>query len=149
MLFARRMGGAFLALCTFFTIAALAPQPQASAQAAPDFACTVTIRDGDAVLAFSGADVGTPANLRNASSWIATVTGSTEHRVPAEVGQSYTVVLNSFGVRVGCTSPSQTPVSFSCIQLAIRDHTRLAFSCLLYTSPSPRDATLSRMPSSA
>ena len=24
-----------------------------------------------------------------------------------------------------------------------------AFSCLLYTSPSPRDATLSRMPSSA
>ena len=26
---------------------------------------------------------------------------------------------------------------------------RLSFSCLLYTSPSPRDATLSRMPSSA
>ena len=26
---------------------------------------------------------------------------------------------------------------------------RLAKSCLLYTSPSPRDATLSRMPSSA
>ena len=26
---------------------------------------------------------------------------------------------------------------------------RLLFSCLLYTSPSPRDATLSRMPSSA
>ena len=25
----------------------------------------------------------------------------------------------------------------------------VAFSCLLYTSPSPRDATLSRMPSSA
>ena len=25
----------------------------------------------------------------------------------------------------------------------------LVFSCLLYTSPSPRDATLSRMPSSA
>ena len=25
----------------------------------------------------------------------------------------------------------------------------LAYSCLLYTSPSPRDATLSRMPSSA
>ena len=24
-----------------------------------------------------------------------------------------------------------------------------AYSCLLYTSPSPRDATLSRMPSSA
>ena len=26
---------------------------------------------------------------------------------------------------------------------------RLAYVCLLYTSPSPRDATLSRMPSSA
>ena len=26
---------------------------------------------------------------------------------------------------------------------------RLIFTCLLYTSPSPRDATLSRMPSSA
>ena len=25
----------------------------------------------------------------------------------------------------------------------------LAYTCLLYTSPSPRDATLSRMPSSA
>ena len=25
----------------------------------------------------------------------------------------------------------------------------LRFTCLLYTSPSPRDATLSRMPSSA
>ena len=26
---------------------------------------------------------------------------------------------------------------------------QLSYSCLLYTSPSPRDATLSRMPSSA
>ena len=28
-------------------------------------------------------------------------------------------------------------------------HTLLTEACLLYTSPSPRDATLSRMPSSA
>ena len=28
-------------------------------------------------------------------------------------------------------------------------YTELATTCLLYTSPSPRDATLSRMPSSA
>ena len=28
-------------------------------------------------------------------------------------------------------------------------HAKQTFSCLLYTSPSPRDATLSRMPSSA
>ena len=30
-----------------------------------------------------------------------------------------------------------------------RDHLETSISCLLYTSPSPRDATLSRMPSSA
>ena len=29
------------------------------------------------------------------------------------------------------------------------DHTQGTLTCLLYTSPSPRDATLSRMPSSA
>ena len=28
-------------------------------------------------------------------------------------------------------------------------HKEFAYNCLLYTSPSPRDATLSRMPSSA
>ena len=31
----------------------------------------------------------------------------------------------------------------------MRGKRRLAYHCLLYTSPSPRDATLSRMPSSA
>ena len=30
-----------------------------------------------------------------------------------------------------------------------RDLSHLSKNCLLYTSPSPRDATLSRMPSSA
>ena len=33
---------------------------------------------------------------------------------------------------------------------ALQDHKRaIIIGCLLYTSPSPRDATLSRMPSSA
>ena len=31
----------------------------------------------------------------------------------------------------------------------VRGPSSLLYSCLLYTSPSPRDATLSRMPSSA
>ena len=31
----------------------------------------------------------------------------------------------------------------------VSDHPELIQNCLLYTSPSPRDATLSRMPSSA
>ena len=33
--------------------------------------------------------------------------------------------------------------------LSLFFQTKLYFTCLLYTSPSPRDATLSRMPSSA
>ena len=35
------------------------------------------------------------------------------------------------------------------IQVGDSVHFELVWSCLLYTSPSPRDATLSRMPSSA
>ena len=39
---------------------------------------------------------------------------------------------------------------FAVISLGSKEDTDLAVkSCLLYTSPSPRDATLSRMPSSA
>mgnify|MGYP003308268395 CR=1 FL=1 len=33
--------------------------------------------------------------------------------------------------------------------IGCKDSLAVFFSCLLYTSPSPRDATLSRMPSSA
>ena len=36
------------------------------------------------------------------------------------------------------------------IELKLEEHGAILFKdCLLYTSPSPRDATLSRMPSSA
>ena len=38
----------------------------------------------------------------------------------------------------GCCSPLLVFTGVACV-----------FNCLLYTSPSPRDATLSRMPSSA
>ena len=43
------------------------------------------------------------------------------------------------------TNSSTAPVACTVNQLATKD----ALTCLLYTSPSPRDATLSRMPSSA
>ena len=33
--------------------------------------------------------------------------------------------------------------------MVLEEQNRLRLHCLLYTSPSPRDATLSRMPSSA
>ena len=35
------------------------------------------------------------------------------------------------------------------LELGADDYVTKPYSCLLYTSPSPRDATLSRMPSSA
>ena len=41
------------------------------------------------------------------------------------------------------------PVYFIEYQIGFRINLELPFICLLYTSPSPRDATLSRMPSSA
>ena len=52
----------------------------------------------------------------------------------------------------GCT-PSHDQVQ-QCPQLLVGQRIRYRFAendgdCLLYTSPSPRDATLSRMPSSA
>ena len=38
---------------------------------------------------------------------------------------------------------------FEMANMALEIHTTRAISCLLYTSPSPRDRTRSRMPSSA
>ena len=61
-----------------------------------------------------------------------------------------------YGHRAGRKSVKK--IIESCIELGIKNLTLYAFStenwnrpkiCLLYTSPSPRDATLSRMPSSA
>ena len=41
-------------------------------------------------------------------------------------------------------------IEFSEFKLSIENvHIIIGMTCLLYTSPSPRDATLSRMPSSA
>ena len=51
---------------------------------------------------------------------------------------------------VGHEGHEDIPVGhvFGAGALVMEDHQRLS-TCLLYTSPSPRDATLSRMPSSA
>ena len=42
----------------------------------------------------------------------------------------------------GTTNQDKTAITYS-------QHSGSLWGCLLYTSPSPRDATLSRMPSSA
>ena len=49
-------------------------------------------------------------------------------------------------------SDSDLPIveaAFSILDSFGVNYTKNVMSCLLYTSPSPRDATLSRMPSSA
>ena len=56
------------------------------------------------------------------------------------------VIPNSEGAR---TTPSVVAFSKAGEVLVGEVAKRQAITCLLYTSPSPRDATLSRMPSSA
>ena len=70
--------------------------------------------------------------------------------LPASVDPS-TVDLDS-----GCSITDTTPAIVTCVlpRVTASNPARLNIrmptgSCLLYTSPSPRDATLSRMPSSA
>ena len=55
------------------------------------------------------------------------------------------------GGRITINKGEKLPVGtyFYVINFSGSNPGRRAYSCLLYTSPSPRDATLSRMPSSA
>ena len=63
-------------------------------------------------------------------------------------GQKYAVIVNEFGEQgidndlVVDADEEVFEMNNGCICCTVR-------GCLLYTSPSPRDATLSRMPSSA
>ena len=66
------------------------------------------------------------------------------------------VVAGLFAVVIGYVSLRRSGIYFSILTLAFAQMMfNIAYSvatpitCLLYTSPSPRDATLSRMPSSA
>ena len=58
------------------------------------------------------------------------------------------VVLGNLGTAAGLDVPSTAGVEASANEVVRGDDPRLQ-SCLLYTSPSPRDGLLSRMPSSA
>ena len=48
-----------------------------------------------------------------------------------------------------CFLDEDAPEYLQMLERGSQDHANPDFTCLLYTSPSPRDATLSRMPSSA
>ena len=54
-------------------------------------------------------------------------------------------------VRIGIGRPPgrQDPADYVLRNFNAKEREELAFTCLLYTSPSPRDGLLSRMPSSA
>ena len=52
-------------------------------------------------------------------------------------------------ITTGGIGPTHDDITSESISLALRKKYKLHNGCLLYTSPSPRDATLSRMPSSA
>ena len=59
-------------------------------------------------------------------------------------------ILNSVGfVAVATYTSHMTGIVASMADAAVLHAPGLVGTCLLYTSPSPRDATLSRMPSSA
>ena len=58
--------------------------------------------------------------------------------------------LHATDLTFGFTTAVQTATdSFDKLVTTAESHHRVMIICLLYTSPSPRDATLSRMPSSA
>ena len=48
-----------------------------------------------------------------------------------------------------CKPPQQKIIKNFCCQFDVTDFSLNPYNCLLYTSPSPRDRTRSRMPSSA
>ena len=66
--------------------------------------------------------------------------------VPVEIHQFVTVPIIPAAER---TSAAFTAVVDGVEHGVTWEQLHAAYTCLLYTSPSPRDATLSRMPSSA
>ena len=71
----------------------------------------------------------------------------------AEVGDWVMAIGNPFGysgsVAAGIISARNRDISHGSYDDFIQTDVAINKGCLLYTSPSPRDATLSRMPSSA
>ena len=51
--------------------------------------------------------------------------------------------------RVYCASIATETNTFSPLKTDLKNFKETFYACLLYTSPSPRDGLLSRMPSSA
>ena len=76
--------------------------------------------------------------------WVDAETGETKDLYMVRPGDDVQVTLPTAG-------PNPSPISENCTVVDFYSSNMHEYdsSCLLYTSPSPRDATLSRMPSSA
>ena len=59
------------------------------------------------------------------------------------------VIVVGTGLAGASAAASLAEMGFNVLNFCIQDSPRRAHSCLLYTSPSPRDRSVSRMPSSA
>ena len=62
------------------------------------------------------------------------------------LGHALAKTMSEHGVELIVSARSEGPLKALCDSLPGK---ACYYTCLLYTSPSPRDATLSRMPSSA
>ena len=96
----------------------------------------------DAPWGFAVSHYGRWANLGNRWAWVPGPSRSTAYYAPALV-----VFVGGDNFRLTLSSGSVGGVAW--FPLAPREVYRPAYPCLLYTSPSPRDGLLSRMPSSA
>ena len=135
-----------IALClALFAGIGLATTPLAEAQAADDVVITEFLASNGAIDPFGNGEFEDWVELHNTTNssinlggWVISDSGN-DGVIPAGV----TIPAN--GYRVFLLSGDPTLTNGDAIHLDLR----LSAACLLYTSPSPRDATLSRMPSSA
>ena len=75
-------------------------------------------------------------------------TGRTLHALNSMKQNTHVVTL-PYSATTSGTQNNDDSVKLGCVDGGHTFHPRMYSPCLLYTSPSPRDATLSRMPSSA
>ena len=88
----------------------------------------------DGTTTVNGTNLTSISNLAGADTLSITGAGT----ATANVGNGKSVTLGSLALASGSGNASNYSLSSATVNI-----------CLLYTSPSPRDATLSRMPSSA
>ena len=114
-----------------------------------------TCSGGGLIITYSGTDqcgnsISTTCNAVVTSAAPATVSCPSLPSVNCEQAANYAVPAASYTGACnnnGSLSGSVTATNFNCSGGSLT--VTYSGTCLLYTSPSPRDATLSRMPSSA